>query len=575
MKFSNLVEYFERLEATTKRLEMFTLLAELFQKSDPQEIDKIVYLSRGELLPPFHGINIGMSEKYLLRAIAKAGEVDPADLAKQYRILGDLGRIAEKYIGGRGKGWSVEAVYNAIYDVAVMGGEGSVDRKINAVCDLFASVSPVEAKYVARFMAGILRLGAGDATVLEALALSKGDRGYRKELDRAYNITSDLGLVAKTLYQSGEEGVRAISVRMGYPIRPALCERLSSPEEIVEKIGRCAVEIKYDGFRCQVHKSRDDIAIFSRNQERTTPMFPEIAGAVRELFRNQEVILEGEALAFNEATGDLLPFQVTIQRKRKHGIADMAKAFPLKFFVFDLLYLNGEDYTHYGYTERRKKLIELIRKNPVIEVSQEIETDDPKAILKFFDASIERGLEGIVAKRLDAPYSAGSRNFNWIKLKRSYKGELSDSVDLVLVGYYAGKGHRAQFGIGTVLGAVYDPESDRFKTVSKIGTGFSEEELVQLKALLDEIASPGPPPQVESEISPDVWVYPKYVVAVTADEITRSPNHTAGRDPEGIGYALRFPRVQGFIRSDKRPEDATTVAEIVAMFDRQKHVKME
>src|SRR5581483_6371592 len=343
----------------------------------------------------------------------------------------------------------------------------------------------------------------------------------------------------------------------------------------IEKIGRCAVEIKYDGFRCQVHKSKDDLAIFSRNQERTTPMFPEIAEAVDRLFPGQEVILEGEALAFNEATGDLLPFQVTIQRKRKHGIDDMVKSHPLKFFVFDLLYLNGEDYTKLGYSERRQKLIELIKKNPVVEISHAIETDDPKAVVKFFDASIERGLEGIVAKRLDAPYAAGSRNFNWIKLKRSYKGELSDSVDLVLVGYYAGKGHRARFGIGTVLGAVYDPESDRFKTVSKIGTGFSEEELVQLKALLDEIAVPGPPPGVDSDIVPDVWVTPKYVVAVTADEITRSPNHTAGRDVDGVGYALRFPRVQGFIRADKGASDATTVAEIVAMFDRQKHVKME
>lgn len=575
MQFLDLVHYFEKLEATTKRLEMFTILSELFQKSDHEEIDKIIHFSQGELLPPFHGINIGMSEKYLLRAMAKAGEADPIEIAKQYRILGDLGRTAEKYTRGKGSGLSVGEAYQQIYDVAVMGGEGSVDRKIEAVCRIFSSVSPVEAKYVARFMAGTLRLGAGDATVLEALALSKGDRAYRKELDRAYNITSDLGLVARTLYQFGEKGVQEISVRMGYPIRPALCERLSSSEEIIEKIGRCSVEVKYDGFRCQVHKSKNDIAIFSRNQERTTPMFPEIAEAIDRIFPDQEVILEGEALAFNETTGDLLPFQVTIQRKRKHGIGAMVKSHPLKFFVFDLLYLNGEDYTRFGYAERRKKLVELITKNPVVEVSQAIETGDPKAVLKFFDASIERGLEGIVAKRLDAPYAAGSRNFNWIKLKRSYKGALSDSVDLCIVGYYAGRGHRAQFGIGTVLGAVYDPESDRFKTVSKIGTGFSEEELVRLKELLDEIASPEAPSGVDSDIIPDVWVSPKYVVAVTADEITRSPNHTAGRDADGVGYALRFPRVQGFIRADKGAKDATTVSEIVAMFDRQKHVKME
>lgn len=575
MKFLNLVQDFEKLEATSKRLEMFSILSDLFQQANTEEIDKIIYLAQGALLPPFHGINIGMSEKYLLRALAKGGDVDPERIAKQYRIVGDLGGLAEKVIHGEGKGLTVAEVYERIDAIAAMSGEGSVERKIDAVCELIGAVSPVEAKYVARFMAGKLRLGAGDATILEALALSKGDRAYRKELDRAYNITSDLGLVAKTLYQAGEEGIRAMSVRMGYPIRPALCERLSSAEEIVEKIGRCSVEVKYDGLRCQIHKSKKDLAIFSRNQERTTPMFPEIAEACRNLFGEQEIIIEGEALAFNEATGDLLPFQITSQRKRKHGIEDMAKAFPLKFFVFDLLYLNGEDYTHHGYAQRRKKLFELIKKNPVMEVSHAIETEDPVEIQKFFDASIERGLEGIVAKRLDGPYAAGSRNFNWIKLKRSYKGELSDSVDLVIVGYFAGKGHRAKFGIGTILSAVYDPGEDRFKTVTRIGTGFSEEELVQLKQLLDEAAAPERPHPVDSEITPDVWVNPKYVITVTADEITRSPNHTAGRDPDGIGYALRFPRVQGFIRTDKSPQDATTVSEIIDMFNLQKRVKME
>ncbi|MFY9269215.1 MAG: ATP-dependent DNA ligase [Candidatus Manganitrophaceae bacterium] len=576
MKFLTLVDYFERLDATTKRLEMFSILAELFREASADEIDKIIYLTQGELLPPFHGINIGMSEKYLLRAIAKAADIDLERAAKEYRHVGDLGGLAEKIVTGRGSGRTVTEVYQTIYEVATMGGEGSVERKIDAVCGLFAAVSPVEAKYVARFMAGRLRLGAGDATILEALALAKGDRAYRKELDRAYNITSDLGLVAKTLFRSGEEGVRAMSVRMGYPIRPALCERLTSSSEIVEKIGRCSVEIKYDGFRCQVHQGKEEIALFSRNLERTTPMFPEIVEAMRRIFGKREVILEGEALAYDEATGDLLPFQVTMQRKRKHGIEEMARSTPLRFFVFDLLYFDGEDYTHSGYADRRRKLAEFLsKKDPVVELSEAIETDDPAEIQKFFDASVERGFEGIVAKRLDAPYAAGSRNFNWIKLKRSYKGELSDSVDLCIVGYFAGKGHRARFGIGTILCAVYDSDEDRFKTVSRIGTGFSEEELVELKRLLDEIRVPERDHTLDSEIVPDVWVLPKYVVTVTADEITRSPNHTAGRDGEGIGYALRFPRVQGFIRIDKRAEESTTVAEIVKMFDQQKRVKME
>ncbi|MFQ5950176.1 MAG: DNA ligase, partial [Nitrospiria bacterium] len=288
MKFSTIVRYFEQLEATTKRLEMFDILAELFQEADASEIDKIIYLTQGELLPSFHGINIGMSEKYLLRAIAKGSGIDLDEAIKEYQIAGDLGRVAERYFVGEGAGASVESVYQQVYEIAVMGGEGSVDRKIDAVGSLLRSISSVEAKYAARFLAGKLRLGAGDATVLEALALAKGDRDYRSVLDRAYHVTSDLGLVAMTFFQSGENGVQEISVRLGYPIRPALCERLSSSEEIIEKIGRCSVEIKYDGFRCQVHKSGNDLAIFSRNQERTTPMFPEIAEAMCRLFPNKE-----------------------------------------------------------------------------------------------------------------------------------------------------------------------------------------------------------------------------------------------------------------------------------------------
>lgn len=574
MKFSTLVHYFERIEATRKRLEMFDILAELFRQSDASEIDKVIYMTQGELLPPFHGVNIGMSEKYLLRAISEGAGAGLIEISQEYRKLGDLGKISEKYFKNEGRKLSVEEVYQQVYAIALMSGEGSVDRKIHAVGTLLGAVSSVEAKYIARFLAGKLRLGAGDATVLEALALSKGDRANRAFLDRAYHITSDLGLVARTFFLAGEKGVRAISVRLGYPIRPALCERLSSSEEIIEKIGRCSVEAKYDGFRCQVHQGKDNFAIFSRNQERTTPMFPEIAASMRQLFPDEEVILEGEALAYDEVTGDLSPFQVTIQRKRKHGITELAQKVPLRFFVFDLLYYAGEDYTGRPYAERRNKLLQLIGNNEVIEVSRALETEDPEAVTRFFDEAVEQGLEGIVVKRLDGPYAAGSRNFNWIKLKRSYKGELSDSVDLCIIGYYAGKGKRANFGIGTILSAVYDKVSDRFKTISKIGTGFSEDELVQLKDLLDQIRSSECPAGIDSEMTPDVWVVPKYIITVTADEITRSPSHTAGRDAAGIGYALRFPRVQGFIRPDKSEKEATTVSEIVEMFNRQKHVKM-
>jgi DNA ligase-1 len=576
MKFLELVSYFEQLEATTKRLEMFEILAELFRKAEAYEIDKIIYLSQGQLVPSFQGLEMGMSEKLLIRVLAGTAQCESEKVAALFRRVGDMGKVAEELVTWRGKGLSIAQVYDQFLRIAQTGGEGSVEKKIEILQDMLSQASAIEAKYVTRFVVGRLRLGVGDAAVLEALSLARlGSREHRSRLERAYNLCSDLGLVAKALFEKGERGIEKIKVQVGYPIRMALCERLSSAEEIVEKIGRCAAEVKYDGFRLQVHKKGEDVSLFSRNLERTTPMFPEIVEATRQQIAAREAIFEGEALAYDEATGELRPFQVTMQRKRKHGINKIAKEFPLKFFAFDLLYGDGVDYTDRPYTERRDKLNELIRQDTGIVLSDTIVTDDPKKMSLFFDEAVGKGLEGIIAKRLDAPYTAGARNFNWIKLKRSYKGELTDTLDVCIVGYFKGKGQRARFGIGTVLGAVYDPKSDTFKTVSKIGSGFTEEEWSQLRQMLDEIAIPHKPARVDSVMEPDVWVQPQYVITVTADEITRSPTHTCGKHGDEPGYALRFPRAQGFIRTDKRPEDANTVAEVLEMFNQQRHVKLE
>lgn len=576
MKFLELVNYFERLEATTKRLEMFEILAELFRKAEAREIDKMIYLSQGQLVPSFQGLEMGMSEKLLIRALAGATGSEIKQVETKFKQQGDLGQTAEGLITGRGKGLTVLEVYDEFLSIARTSGEGSVEKKIQILQDLFSRASGLEAKYIARFVVGKLRLGVGDAAVLEALSLARlGSREHKPRLERAYNLCSDLGLVARVLFEKGIKGIEAIKVQVGYPVRMALCERLSSAEEIVEKIGRCAVEVKYDGFRIQVHKQKNDVRLFSRNLENTTPMFPEVVQAAQRQIAAQEAILEGEALAYQEDTGELLPFQVTIQRKRKHGIEEMAREYPLKFFAFDLIYVDGEDCTGRPYIERREKLKQVIRPDTTIALSETLVTDDPKKITLFFEEAVGKGLEGIIAKRLDAPYAAGARNFNWIKLKRSYKGELTDTLDVVIVGYFKGKGQRAKFGLGAVLGAVYDPDSDTFKTISKIGSGFTEEEFLQLREMLDQIAVPHKPARVDSLIEPDVWVQPQYVISVTADEITRSPSHTCGKVGEEPGYALRFPRAQGFIRTDKRAEDANTVTEVLEMFKLQKHVKLE
>jgi DNA ligase-1 len=303
-------------------------------------------------------------------------------------------------------------------------------------------------------------------------------------------------------------------------------------------------------------------------------MFPEIIAAVKKDIKAEKCIIEGEALAFNEATQEYYPFQVTIQRKRKYDVEKKAQEYPLNLFLFDVMYLNGESQMEKPFKERRKVLESLVdKKSTIIRLSDYILTDDPVKLEAFFEEKISQGLEGIIAKDLSAPYIAGARKFAWIKLKRSYKGTLSDTLDLVIIGYYKGKGKRTEFGLGALLVAAYNEKKDCFESIAKVGTGLSEEMLSELEEKLSKTIVKKKLARVECELEPDYWVEPKYVVETRADEITKSPLHVCGKE-EGKGFALRFPRMIT-IRSDRKPETATTTEEVKHMFSIQKRVSME
>jgi DNA ligase-1 len=375
--------------------------------------------------------------------------------------------------------------------------------------------------------------------------------------------------VARVFKAEGVDALARIQVQVGNPVRMALAERAKNAEDIVTRLGKCAIESKFDGFRCQVHKRGDEVHLFSRNLEETTTMFTDIVEGIRKQIKAKTAILEGEALSYDPETGEFHPFQVTMQRKRKYDLEEMTLKFPLRLVAFDLLYLDGKDFTGQAYAKRHDTLASIIAPGERVQISEHLVTQDAKEIEKYFMDAITSGLEGIMAKRLDSKYQAGARNFNWIKLKRSYQGHLSDTVDGVVVGYLRGRGMRARFGIGALLVAVYDDKADKFATIAKIGTGFSDTEWPQMRALLDKIAVEHKPARVDAIMEPDVWVEPKYVIEMQADEITRSPIHTAGKSGDEPGYALRFPRVVGFIRTDRKAEDATTVKEIGKMFEKQ------
>jgi DNA ligase 1 len=564
MRFHELTEFFEKIERSSGRLRMYSVIGDLFRRATAPEVAIVAYLCEGGLLPPWAGLETGIGEQMAIQAISAATGQSVAQVRQRYRKAGDLGTVAEQILPAMSDtALTVAGVYEELREIAHTAGGGSATKKVGLLAGLLRRCTTREACYLLRFVTGKLRLGVGPLTILEGVARSFPEsKDARQQLERAYNLCSDLGLVLKTARLGGLAALKRFKTHVGTPVRVMMAERLPSAEAIVKKLGTCSVESKLDGFRCQIHMWNNRIEVFSRNLERTTSMFPDLVESARKQLAGNRVILDGEAVAVNPSTGEFYPFQVTVQRKRKYRIAEMAREFPLLLFVFDLLRLNGKDYTDQPYEKRRLTLETLLRRKGRLRPVDRILARTPGQLQRFFDSQVARGLEGIIAKRLDAPYEAGARNFNWIKLKQTYAGKLSDTVDAVVVGYMRGRGARARLGIGAVLVAVYDAKTDTFPTIAKVGSGLSDKEWVTLRHALDACKITSKPPRVRSRVTPDVWAEPKYVATVLADQITRSPVHTCALGKDGFGLALRFPRFVGGIRDDKSPEQATSVREI-------------
>ncbi|RJS88633.1 ATP-dependent DNA ligase [Candidatus Bathyarchaeota archaeon] len=581
MLYSKLAQAYSRLEATTKRLEMLEIAAELLRETPPEEMERVIYLTQGKIHPNWMGLpELGMAEKMAIEAVARATNVGKEEVQGLLKQLGDLGLVAERLIQeGRVKKLSqkpltVREVYETLDRIARESGKGSSERKIMGLVSLLVNASPLEARYLVRTVEGRLRLGLGDMTILDALAEAfTGSRENRGVLERAYNLTSDLGYVARVLAEEGLEAVKRVKIVVGKPVRMMLAQRLSTAKEIVEKLnGRCSAEYKLDGERFQIHKKGSEVQIYSRRLENITYMYPDVREMALTHIKAEEAIVEGEGVAVDPETNELRPFQLLMQRRRKYRIEEMVKKIPVTVFLFDCLYADGEDLTLEPYPVRRKKLHEIIEVGPRFQITKSLVSSDPREIERFFDEAISEGCEGLVVKSTaeDSIYRAGARSWLWVKLKRSYQSKMVEPVDLVVVGAFYGRGKRAGT-YGALLAAAYDHENDTFKTVCKVGSGFTDEDLAKMPSMFEEYRLPHKPPRVEALIDPDVWFNPAIVIEVIGDEITLSPVHTCAFNllREGSGLAIRFPRFTGRWRSDKSPEDATTVKEIVDMYKAQ------
>jgi DNA ligase-1 len=576
MRYEIVAEAYRDLEAASGRLALIDRLAELFRQTSAELLPTVALLCQGQIAPDFAGVELGMAERLAARTVAQAAGAPVERVMAGLRDTGDLGLAAEQLLGeldpDRPATLEVGTVFDALHEIARAEGEGSQGRKLAGLTDLLGQATPLEARYLVRTVTGSLRLGIGTATILDALAeVHAGGRKARPVLERAYNICSDLSLVAATLVSGGLAEIERMEVRAGNPVRPMLAQRMSSSAEILAKLGgTCAAEYKYDGIRVQAHRTVDGrLELYTRRLDRVSTQFPEVVELLDQSLGPREAILEGEVVAADPASGELRPFQDVMFRRRKYGIAEATKDFPVSMFCFELLYADGTDLTRLPYLERRARLAEAITPSPRLRLTTAEQVGDEAALEATFEQAVAEGCEGVICKSLSPTvgYQAGARAWSWIKLKRDYRSELTDTLDLVVVGGLAGRGRRAGM-YGALLLAVYDPAGERFQTICKCGTGLSDAELAGLPARLAPLAKAQRPARVDSLWAADVWFEPTLVVEVLAAELTLSPHHTAGWGllKEDAGLALRFPRFTGRWRDDKAPTDATTVEEAVAMY---------
>jgi DNA ligase 1 len=580
LKYSVIAEAYEKIEATSKRLEMTDLLVDLLQKTPKDVIGKVAYLTQGKLYPDFMGVEIGVAEKLALKALARATGSREVALEDDLRKTGDIGETGQKFIGNKKQVTffqeilTVQKVYETLDKVAKTSGSGAVDTKMALLAGLLAAASPLEAKYILRTVTGNLRLGIADMTVLDALAIAYGGgKEAREYIERAYNICSDLGRVAETIVEKGLDGIKRFRVSVGEPIRPMLAERLSSPEEILEKLGgKCVAEYKYDGERLQVHKFGEKVTLFSRRVEDISSQYPDAVKLLRQYVNAKEAILECECVAVDVDTGEMRPFQELMHRRRKYGIDKAMEDYPVSLFMFEALFVDGLDLTMEPYPVRRKCLEKTVKVTAHVRIANSLTTADTRELEKFFLEAIEEGCEGLVCKSVakDSVYQAGARGWLWIKYKRDYKSEMKDTVDLVVVGAFHGRGKRAGT-YGALLLAAYNSEGDTFETVTKCGTGFTDEDLANLPKMLGKHVVKLKHSRVDSMLDADVWFEPAVVLEVLGAEVTLSPIHTCAKGSvrKGSGLAIRFPRFTGKYRVDKGPEDATTSSEMLEMYQGQ------
>jgi DNA ligase-1 len=585
MKFKNLAVLFSDLESTSKRLEMIDFLSKFFDEvkssNDFQDLDKIIYLLQGELVSNIKQFpKIGIAEKMIIEALSLHSGIDKKKIKEILIKKGDIGATAELILAKKKKQKSlfdfeektdeslpsieISELYSALQKIALSEGVGSQDAKLGILRGLMRKCSPLENKYLLRIITSTLRVGVSTLTIIDGLALGfTGVKENRNFIETAYNLHPDLGDITKILAEKGIGEVQKIGITYGIPIRMMLASRVPYGE-IIEKLGNPFIaEYKLDGERLQIHKQSQDVKLFSRRLLEISEQYPDVCQMINENIRVDNVIIEGEVVAMDSFYEKMLPFQVLSKRRRKYDVEGVMKEVPVCLFLFDLLKYKDESFIDKSFLTRRKKLEEIVLERDELRIVKSVLINDTDELLEFFNIARNEGNEGVMAKSIkeNSVYQAGNRGFLWIKLKGLEGGKLKDTVDVVLVGAFYGKGRRT--GVyGTYIGAVYDPVNGNFIAFTRFFSGLTDELSESLTKQMEKYKTEKKPKNVICEDIPDVWLEPEVVVEIFGDEITVSEKFPA------LGYSMRFPVFQR-VRPEKGPMDITTVDEIRSLYESQ------
>lgn len=578
MLFKELCKYLDEIEKEPSRLIKEKIISQIIDLSNNVECSIIGYIITDRLSPMFVPIEFNMSVKSIIKTLIKI--FPNQDVNEKYKNIGDLGNIYEQIDDKTTSDLSIEDIYSKLWEIALVSGNKSVENKSKLLENLLDMVSSTEGKYIIRIIIGKMRLGCSERTIL--FSLSKKYNISQNELDYYYGIDPDIGHIMYVIKNGQENALKDLRPTPSCPFAVQLVQRSKTVSELYDRYKEVIVQPKYDGLRCQIHildesekrledriwqkyllkgknlfNSNNRVKLFTRSQEEITDMFPEICKILSES-NIKSGIFDSEVIGVDNNDDTFIKFQETIKRKRKYLIEDKVSEIPIKAYIFDVLFLNDRVLMNEKLLERLNVLtqIENLHLEKIV-ISKSHFCKSVKEINDTYNIYINKGLEGIIAKNPNSKYQPGLRNFEWIKLKKSANKNFVDTLDVVILGYYKGTGKRATFGVGAVLMGIYDSENGVFKTITKVGTGITEDLLIKIKIECDKKQIKEIPPNVimNKDLFPDVLVEPTIVCVIEGDEISISDKHTSG-------YSLRFPRLIQFNRFDKKPNQITSLEEI-------------